>query len=1072
MYYPRHPGRGASLLGSIAIGTSLTLATSLPSAAGDVGMAAPLAAAPTASAPFYPPDNMPPAADQTWHLTMIGADAAYSRGYTGAGVVVTVGDTGFDIYHPSLAGKLDLSRALTTLQVYGEDGNIRNVDIQGPSDGHGSHVAGIIAGRNDPSLSASHGVAYDATIVPIRTIFDEEASKAGRVRYIVNSPLTDALNYFTSLSDSWIYSASYGPAIDPKTPPLNIWPVSPYSADEAHAAYEAVAAGKIIVVANGNDRGRHKVAGLNPNGMALYPFIRPEHEQTGVYYDFGAGLDYSSLLGQSGLIIGVMSVGRDKTPAYYSNFCGVAASWCVAAPGGDQSSGREGGVFSTVPRSLYDFYQGTSMATPVVSGAIAVLMSAYPGYTTSDIARLLFSTTEDLGAAGIDLVYGQGLIRLDRAIDGPTTLAAGHTETVAADTTTYWSQPVAASGGFTKAGDGILTIAGRTTAPGDVTVASGTLAVDGTLSVSGTNHALLVQQPGTLAGMGVIQGNSLIAGTLSPGKMANVQDQIANGIISSASEISGNSAGMLTFQGNVTLAATATTQIDIDGQYLVPGGPNTYDRIQVSGTGHSFAANGTLTPVLTGTVGTPSHYIPPIGSHFGFIEAVDGAQVTGSFASLTQPASGLPGNSRLDLVYSPTLVTLNVTPASFANLSDATANRALPEGAVAAILDGVRTAPGVVPAGPAKSLFDALYGLNSESDYATTLRQLGAPGIPAVTSAAMSAIQGFVGSIADRQDALNGGLGDVQTATSQSIAFAYAGSSTTTSAETSAARAAFASLAPAAEPEPTGWSVWAQGFGRWSSVNDSGGLSGSVSRSGGFAVGADRALSADLSGGLAVGFARTSSTATGTSATSDSYTGALYATWTPGAAVIDMRAAMGQSRIQTTRELLLLPTPVHGSADGFGGNVAVEAGYRIPLGLATLKPFVGASWQGFWRDGYSETPQPFGLVFPSRYFEKVMTTVGAAVTTQRQFANGFILSPEVKLGYGHDWRDTTLVTEAALLDQPFLIEGAKPGRDAALVGLKLAGWTRDNFRLFVAYNGEFRSNATSHQFSGGARLTW
>ncbi len=78
----------------------------------------------------------------------------------------------------------------------------------------------------------------------------------------------------------------------------------------------------------------------------------------------------------------------------------------------------------------------------------------------------------------------------------------------------------------------------------------------------------------------------------------------------------------------------------------------------------------------------------------------------------------------------------------------------------------------------------------------------------------------------------------------------------------------------------------------------------------------------------------------------------------------------------------------------------------------------------------------------------------------------------MKLGWGHDLRDTTLTSEAALLDTPFVVNAAAPGRDAALVGFKMSGWADESFRLFAAYNGEFRTNAFSHQVSGGARFAW
>lgn len=1079
----------AADLGVLTTGHRLALAPNAPqvmtarnatSGIGASAYAAPVMA-PTAN---NPSPNLPLSAStfaQTWNLDLIGANTAYGRGFTGKDasnnpVYVAVGDTGFDVNNNALRNKLDLSRAMNYILVNpGDTYDPTDVGVESPDakDQHGSHVAGLIAAEKFDNV-ATHGVAYDAKVVPIRVI---SAGKDGGAPNAAPAPgfsTVDALNYFTSLSNVMVYNASYGPSLPEGTPPQAIWSVSPYSADEAEAAGNALKAGKIIVAAAGNDRREHPEAGQNPSGLALYPFIRPEHLDAGVYHDYNSYLNYSSLLAEPGIIIGVMSIGIKETspgsgvwlkqPAYYSNYCGVTASWCVAAPGGDAET--DGGVYSTVPYDNYAPLQGTSMAAPTVSGAIAVLIGAYPDYNARDLARLLFSTTEDLGAAGLDAIYGYGLIRLDRATDGPTTLAANWTETVPTDTTVYWSQPLTTSGGFNKDGDGILTIAGRTTAPGNVSVFGGTLAVDGTLSVIGNGHALTVDRGGTLAGIGEINGATTIAGTLSPGKMPNVTDLIANGAIAPGTPVVGNSAGMLTFNDSVTLTSTATTRIDIDGTLIVPGGPGTYDRIIVSGPGNVFSANGALTPVLRDSVGTPSNYTPLIGTRFMFVEATYGAHTAGAFTSLAQP-DGLPVNGRFDVIYAPTSITLAVTPLSFASLTAGSLDRN--QQSVASVLDASRPAPGAVPNSAAKTLFDALYTLSSPESYSSALSQLSGPSQPAVTSAAATAFTGFMGSLADRQNALMLGAGDAQEASSQAVAFSYA--SNTPSAEARQAADAFASAMPVA-PSKEGWGVWGQAFGRWSSVGDNGGLQGSKSRSGGFTLGADRLLADDLVGGLAMGFTRTTTDAQSGNGTSNSYSGAIYASWTPGRAVIDMRAALGQTQMQTSRMTDLTAGTINGNTQGWGGGLGIEAGYLIPFAHFTMKPYAGIAWQGLRLNGYSETQQPFGLTYPAQSFEKLTTTVGASFSAMTHVAGGVTLMPELKLGWAHDLRDTTLVSQAALLDNAFYVNAAEPGRDAALVGLKLAGWTRENLRLFVAYNGEFRSNATSHQFSGGGRFTW
>lgn len=1014
--------------------------------------------------------NPPPSLyAQTWNLDMIGASAAYNRGFTGAGVSVVVADTGFDTTNAALVNRLNIALGRNYVVKNGGTYDPNQLTPQTTPDKvdiHGSHVAGIVAAEKFDNVHA-HGVAYDATVIPIRTITETGFSIASGIDGSAAS-----LNYFASLPNVMVYNASYGPSSPPGTPPQLVWANSIPTESETAAVLNVLKAGKLIIAATGNER-EDDPAARNPSGMALYPYIQPAHANTNVYSDGGAGTDLQEMLSEKGMIIGVMSVNSSKQAASYSNFCGVTASWCVAAPGGDavyQNGVYVSGdrIYSTVPVNTYGYAQGTSMAAPTVSGAIAVLIQANPNYNAQDLARLLFSTTEDLGLGGVDAVYGYGLIRLDRATEGPTTLAAGQSVSVAAGNTSYWSRPLATSGSFTKEGDGILTIAGRTAASGNVFAALGTLAVDGTLSVA-NGSSLTVAQPATLAGFGVINGNTTISGTLSPGKMANTADLIGSGGITPGTTLLGNSVGMLTFNGSVTLAPTATTRIDIDGTRNIPGGPGTFDRIIVSGAGNVFWAAGTLTPVLRGSVGTVSNYTPAIGAQFAFVEAQDGARTAGTFASLIQPTSGLPANGRFDLLYGATAITLRVTPVSFSGLANADqlGNSAR---SVARILDDERAGSGTLPTADEKALFDALYNLDTEEKFDKALSQLGGPGQPAVSSAPLQAFAGFLGAVGDRQDTLAFGGQQGQNGAAQSFALSYAGRNVM-SADTAAGNA-FASLTPAQTPQD-GWSLWGQGFGRTSRVGDSGELAGSKAVSGGFTVGADRAFANNLIAGGAFGYARTSATSTDIRGTSDTYAGAVYASWTPGAAVVDFRIAAGPSQISTTRQMILTSSALQGSTNGIGLGTSLEAGYRIALTPdVVLKPFAGVSWQGFRRDGYSESQLPFGLVYAAQTYDKLTTTAGLAASARLRTSEGATLVPELKLGWGYDLRDTTLVSSAALLDESFSVSAAQPGRNAALVGAKISGWRSENFRLFAAYNGEFRGNAESHQLSGGARLSW
>ncbi len=112
----------------------------------------------------------------------------------------------------------------------------------------------------------------------------------------------------------------------------------------------------------------------------------------------------------SSTLIAVVATNSSNTITSYSNRCGSAKNWCMAAPGD--------GIYSTVAvddnnyASNYGTMSGTSMADPHVAGAAAVLRGKWPSKNASEIVTILYDTATDLGAAGIDVIYGRGLLIL------------------------------------------------------------------------------------------------------------------------------------------------------------------------------------------------------------------------------------------------------------------------------------------------------------------------------------------------------------------------------------------------------------------------------------------------------------------------------------------------------------------------------------------------------------------------------------------------------------------------------------------------------------------------------------
>jgi outer membrane autotransporter protein len=547
--------------------------------------------------------------------------------------------------------------------------------------------------------------------------------------------------------------------------------------------------------------------------------------------------------------------------------------------------------------------------------------------------------------------------------------------------------------------------------------------VDGTLALA---TSLNVAQGAMLAGFGRIVGNSTIGGTLNAGQLPNYADVAANsgGSLPAGTPLTGTSPGTLTFQGNVTLTATATTRANIDGALVIPGGPGTYDKIIVTGAGNTFTANGILMPVLRDIPGGNNTYTPAAGTSFGFVTAQNGAAVAGQFTSVTQPAAGLAANTRLDVIYGATAITLNVTPLNFQALAT---QQALDPNArnIAAALDAARPAPGVRSKPAAAPLFDDLYD-NSLTEDDSELLALSGEGVAAHPVAVLSAVAGFSQLLGERQ-----------------------------------------AMAPAGDG---GWNVWAEGMGNWSRTGDDLGIAGARDNSAGLALGADRQLSPHWRLGGAFGFARADGDSAGAVSSTSLYNAALYAGWTADAWAIDGHLAVGRAEGQTSRIVMIsgVTDILDGTPQGWSILGAVQAGYRIALSGLALQPYAGMMLQTYRQGAYDETGI-VGLNFPDQDFSRAQTRLGMRLATELEVA-GLSLRPQADIAWTHDIGDAGLATEAGIFAVPFLIDAARPGRDGALVRAGLSAWTSSGLVLSLGYQGDYRGNSVAHGVHGGLSL--
>lgn len=153
------------------------------------------------------------------------------------------------------------------------------------------------------------------------------------------------------------------------------------------ALREAVSAGLLVVAAAGNDGAAHP----------------------------GWPARYAKESWANGQIIAVGAVDASNTIASFSSRAGDAANFYLVAPGVGIASTYAGG---------YARVSGTSMAAPVVSGAAAVVKSHWSHLSANQVADILFTTATDLGAPGVDAVYGRGLVNLERALQPIGALSA------------------------------------------------------------------------------------------------------------------------------------------------------------------------------------------------------------------------------------------------------------------------------------------------------------------------------------------------------------------------------------------------------------------------------------------------------------------------------------------------------------------------------------------------------------------------------------------------------------------------------------------------------------------------
>lgn len=302
-----------------------------------------------------------------WGLNQTRVPEVWAKGYRGQGVTIAIVDDGINQNHPALQNTLwinagevsgngiddDRNGYVDDVQGWNFVDNSNSVQYDGSDASHGTFIAGVIAGQpiSEAALIPSAaqdrvlGVAPDAKLMAVKVMSGSKQNRTDRVaegiRYAVDNG-AKIINFSLGFSDG--------------ASPVS----SPDAAIEAAFQY-ARRRGVLVVVAAGNERQQGAV--------------RPSEPAFGASRDLG---------------IAVGAIDRWGALADFSNPAGNQSIDYVTAPGEDIFS-----TYSSSRQQSYSFSSGTSFAAPYVAGIAALMLSAKPTLSPTEIEIILTQTAKN-----------------------------------------------------------------------------------------------------------------------------------------------------------------------------------------------------------------------------------------------------------------------------------------------------------------------------------------------------------------------------------------------------------------------------------------------------------------------------------------------------------------------------------------------------------------------------------------------------------------------------------------------------------------------------------------------------
>ncbi len=994
-------------------------------------------------------------------LAQINAAAAYALGFTGAGVKVGVADSGLWTTHPEFAGRVlpgfDFSYRATPLPVFlppddGDNFDLGEIpDVPPPEggpllpgmnrdqQGHGTHVAGIIAAaRNGEEM---HGVAFNSLIVPVH----------------VNVLGTDA-----GTSEGWpfliaqgvsIINASYaikcfGPGAGTGCDAEQITRagLQQYYPLTIQRSIDLANAQVLMVVAAGND------SKTSPDILAALPAVVPEVKDNW---------------------LAVVAVDSRNVIASFSDRCGIAKEWCLAAPGDDiYSTWRVDAAHPTG----YKIEGGTSMAAPTVSGVAALVKEAFPWFTARDLQQTLLTTATDLGAPGVDEIYGWGMVNAGKAVRG----YGMFTSVVTLDTKGYvstFSNDISGTGGLVKTGEGTLILTGANTYSGGASVTGGMLVL-GSSMAAGTGTVTIGDGAALGFGDGVDVANALIvAGNVDFNVGSGLA--VASGVLSGAGTLSFTGGGLLLLTGDAsgflgTTAVSGTLSVNgaLGGSVVVENGgtlmgsgsvgptlvasggavapgnsigtltvngtltfsPGATYEVEINATGASdlVLVNGTATLGGATVAGSAASGVYIAGTRYTILTATGGLSGTFGLATETLPFLDFA------LSYDPNTVYLDIVRDAVPLTSAAVTRN---QTATAVALDSL-------PEG--NDVLEAVLSQASLADAQQAFNALSGEAYPS----ALSALQGE--SLIVRRAVLD--RARLAPAAPVRAPLAYGATSG-------------ADVAPVGD---TPAAFWSQVFGAWEQISGDGNAASLSGTTSGLIIGYDRTVSgsgADWRLGFAAGYSSSSYQvdARGASLSGDNAHVAVYGGARLGALGLRVGGAYEWSDISAGRSVLFPAFSESLSADMSArtGQVFGEAGYSLAFPGVEVEPFAGLAYVDVHLGSFTEAGGLAALTSAGTDAGVTYSTLGARFSVPLTLGT---MSADIRglLGWQHAFGDTTPQMSFAFASgsPAFSVAGVPIASDAALVEAGLDLNLSANAGLSVFYAGQLASSQTTNMVKG------